>query len=169
MLAPEPPADDQAGKNAVPFPRATYAAMVTRLDREVGRVLARLRQHLLEENTVVFFCSDNGAPKRAGISDFFHSTAAFRGHKGSLFEGGIRTPMIVRWPGRVPAGRSSEYPWGGWDVLPTAAALAGADVPKGVDGISVIPALRGDAAPRPDISTGNTTRRHFRKPSARVA
>ena len=146
---PEPPADEQAGKNSVPFPRATYAAMVTRLDREVGRVLARLRQHQLEENTVVFFCSDNGAPKRAGISDFFHSTAAFRGHKGSLFEGGIRTPMIVRWPGRVPAGRSSEYPWGGWDVLPTAAALAGADVPKGVDGISVIPALRGDAAPRP--------------------
>ena len=145
---PEPPDDAKAGKNSVPLPRATFAAMVTRLDREVGRVLARLRQHRLEENTVIFFCSDNGAPKRAGISDFFGSTGAFRGHKGSLFEGGIRAPMIVRWPGRVPAGRSSDYPWGGWDVLPTAAALAGTDVPKDIDGISVLPALRGDAAPR---------------------
>jgi len=130
-------------------PRATFAAMVTRLDREVGRVLERLHRHGLERNTVVFFCSDNGAPARAGIADFFGSDGGLRGHKGSLFEGGIRAPMIVRWPGQVPAGRRSDYPWGGWDVLPTAAALAGAAPPPDIDGISVVPALRGEVRERP--------------------
>ena len=125
---PEPAAEATGGKNNVPEPRATFAAMVTRLDREVGRVLGRLQKHGLEKNTLVFFCSDNGAPNRAGLADYFGSTAGFRGHKGSLFEGGIRTPMIVRWPGQVPAGKRSDYAWGGWDVLPTAAALAGAVV-----------------------------------------
>ena len=145
---PEPPPDATGGKNNVPEPRATFAAMVTRLDREVGRVLGRLQGHGLEKNTVVFFCSDNGAPNRAGLADYFGSTAGFRGHKGSLFEGGIRTPMIVRWPGQVPAGQRSAYPWGGWDVLPTAAALAGAATPTGIDGISVVPALRGEVKER---------------------
>jgi len=145
---PEPPADSSGGKNNVPEPRATFAAMVTRLDREVGRVLGRLQKHGLEKNTVVFFCSDNGAPNRAGLADYFGSTAGFRGHKGSLFEGGIRTPMIVRWPGQVPAGKRSDYAWGGWDVLPTAAALAGAATPTGIDGISVVPALRGEVMER---------------------
>jgi len=145
---PEPAADGTGGKNQVPEPRATFAAMVTRLDREVGRVLERLQRHRLERNTVVFFCSDNGAPARAGIADFFGSAGGLRGNKGSLFEGGIRAPMIVRWPGQVPAGQRSDYPWGGWDVLPTAAALAGVAPPPGVDGISVVPALRGEVRER---------------------
>ncbi len=146
---PEPAADGAGGKNQVREPRATFAAMVTRLDREVGRVLERLHRHGLERNTVVFFCSDNGAPARAGIADFFGSDGGLRGHKGSLFEGGIRAPMIVRWPGQVPAGRRSDYPWGGWDVLPTAAALAGAAPPPDIDGISVVPALCGEVRERP--------------------
>jgi len=145
---PEPAAEATGGKNNVPEPRATFAAMVTRLDREVGRVLGRLQKHGLEKNTVVFFCSDNGAPNRTGLADYFGSTAGFRGHKGSLFEGGIRAPMIVRWPGQVPAGKRSDYAWGGWDVLPTAAALAGAATPPGIDGISVVPALRGEVKER---------------------
>ena len=145
---PEPAAEATGGKNNVPEPRGTFAAMVTRLDREVGRVLGRLQKHGLEKNTVVFFCSDNGAPNRAGLADYFGSTAGFRGHKGSLFEGGIRAPMIVRWPGQVPAGKRSDYAWGGWDVLPTAAALAGAATPPGIDGISVVPALRGEVKER---------------------
>ena len=145
---PEPPAEATGGKNNVPEPRATLAAMVTRLDREVGRVLGRLQKHGLEKNTLVFFCSDNGAPNRAGLADYFGSTAGLRGHKGSLFEGGIRAPMIVRWPGQVPAGKRSDYAWGGWDVLPTAAALAGAATPPGIDGISVVPALRGEVKER---------------------
>jgi arylsulfatase A-like enzyme len=126
-------------------PRATFAAMVTRLDREVGRVLAHLRTRGLEENTIVFFCSDNGAPERLGLPEFFGSQGPFRGAKGSLYEGGIRTPMIVRWPGKIPAGGRSDLAWGGWDFLPTAAALAGGVVPAGIDGIDVMPLIRGES------------------------
>ena len=146
---PEPPAG-QGGKNEVPIPRATFAAMVGRLDRDVGRILDRIQALGIERHTVVFFCSDNGAPARAGIAEFFGSTAGFRGHKGSLFEGGIRAPMIVRWLGQIPAGRRSSYPWGGWDFLPTALALAGITRPEpGVDGLNVLPALRGKETERP--------------------
>ncbi len=140
---PEPPATGQGGKNRTTQPRATLAAMVTRLDREVGRVLARLDELGLRDDTVVFFCSDNGAPARDGLAEFFGSTGGLRGYKGSLNEGGIRAPMIVRWPGRIPAGRRSDVPWGGWDFLPTAAALAGTRPPPGIDGIDMMPFLRG--------------------------
>ncbi len=145
---PEPLSDLKGNKVPTTTPRATYAAMVTRLDREVGRVLDKLRTLGLEENTVVFFCSDNGAPNRAGIPQFFGSMGPFRGFKGSLYEGGIHTPMIVRWPGKIPAGKRSDFPWAGWDFLPTAAALAGATPPKNLDGINVLPALRGEPLQR---------------------
>ena len=146
----EPPAGQAGGKHDVPFPRATFAAMVGRLDRDVGRILDRIRDLGVDRHTVVFFCSDNGAPARAGIADFFDSAGGLRGHKGSLFEGGIRAPMIVRWPGQIPAGRRSSYPWAGWDFLPTALALAGIDRPQpGVDGLNVLPALRGKESKRP--------------------
>ncbi len=144
----EPPATGKGGKNNVAQPRATFAAMVTRLDREVGRVLARLEALGLKDDTVVFFCSDNGAPARDGLADFFGSTGKFRGFKGSLYEGGVHAPMIVRWPGKIAAGRRSDVPWGGWDFLPTAAALAGATPPAGLDGSDVMPLLRGQAPER---------------------
>ncbi|MBM3852369.1 MAG: arylsulfatase [Verrucomicrobia bacterium] len=150
----EPPATEKGNKNATPTPRATFAAMVTRLDREVGRLFARLRDLGLDQNTIVFFCSDNGAPDRQPLTQFFGSYGAFRGKKGTLFEGGTRVPMIVRWPGHVPAGRRSDFVWAGWDFLPTAAALAGvptqgssktgARLPPNLDGINVLPALRGE-------------------------
>ncbi len=146
---PEPPPTGKGGKNDLAQPRATFAGMVTRLDREVGRVLEKLGALGLEENTVVFFCSDNGAPERSGLAQFFGSTGPFRGFKGSLWEGGIHAPMIVRWPGKIPAGQRSAYPWAGWDFLPTAAALAGATPPAGIDGIDVMPALRGERTTRP--------------------
>lgn len=145
---PEPPATGKRGKNQTTQPRATLAAMIARLDREVGRVLAQIDALGLRDDTVVFFCSDNGAPARDGLADFFGSTAGFRGHKGSLHEGGIRAPMIVRWPGRIAAGRRSDVPWGGWDFLPTAAALAGAQPPPGIDGIDMMPFLRGQMPAR---------------------
>lgn len=145
---PEPTVTAKGGKHAHPTPFATYAAMVTRLDHGVGRVLEQLRTLGLEENTVVFFCSDNGAPDRAGIPEFFGSTHGLRGFKGSLWEGGLRAPMIVRWPGQIPAGRRSDFVWAGWDFLPTAAALAGAAPPKNLDGLDITPALRGEAPPR---------------------
>lgn len=145
---PEPEPIRKDGRLITATPRATLAAMITRLDREVGRVMAKLSALNLEQRTIVFFCSDNGAPERNGLSSFFKSNGPFRGHKGSMYEGGIHTPMIVRWPGRVAAGRRSNFPWAGWDFLPTAAALAGVAPPKGLDGISVVPALRGQAQVR---------------------
>jgi arylsulfatase A-like enzyme len=120
----------------------TYAAMVTRMDGEVGQVLERLRALGLEGRTIVFFCSDNGAP---GVTDNsrFRSGSSFRGQKGTFYEGGIRVPMIVRWPGKVPAGQVSRQVWYFADVLPTAAALAGIEAPSGLDGLDVLPTLLG--------------------------
>jgi len=121
-----------------------YAAMVTRMDRDVGRIMALLKERGLDENTVVFFCSDNGwTPSYTGTNSAFASGGPLRGTKGNLYEGGIRVPMIVRWPGRIRPGTISDQVWAFWDVLPTLADLAGAPVPQPVDGISVLPAILG--------------------------
>lgn len=157
----EPVSDIKAGKVITATPRATFAAMVTRLDREVGRVLGKLRALGLEQDTVVFFCSDNGAPDRAGLPQFFGSLGPFRGSKGSLYEGGIHAPMIVRWPGRVPAGKRSDFPWAGWDLMATAAAIAGAKPPPNIDGINVLPALRGEPITRPGHMYWETVQSRF--------
>ena len=136
-----------------------YAAMVNMLDRHVGEVLALLKELGLDEDTLVFFCGDNGG------NDYFPDAQhprgfhgpnvdpktgrAFRGHKGNLYEGGLRIPMIARWPGRIRPGRVSDLPWYFPDVLPTLAELAGAAAPPDVDGISIVPELLGpDAAGR---------------------
>jgi len=126
------------------MPHATYAAMVSRLDRDVGRILDTLRELGLDRNTIVFFTSDNG-PSVEGGSDpqFFDSNGPFRGLKRDVYEGGIRVPMIAWGPGRIPAGRTSDQVWALWDVLPTLAELAGARPPAGIDGISMVPSLRG--------------------------
>ena len=125
------------------YPRAALAAMITRMDRDVGRILDLLAELGLEKDTIVFFSSDNGSAERLRKDEFFQSCGPFRGHKQNLYEGGIRVPMIVRWPGHVPAGRVSNFVWGFQDFLPTAAELAGARPPKGLDGISVVPTLLG--------------------------
>jgi len=118
-----------------------HAAMITRLDGDVGRIIALLKQLGLDEKTLVFFCSDNGAARRwEGV---FDSSGPLRGHKGDLYEGGLRTPMIVRWPGKVPAGKTSDAPWYFADVLPTLAEVAGATTPANIDGISILPTLLG--------------------------
>lgn len=118
-----------------------HAAMVTRMDRDVGRLMALLKELKIDDRTVVFFCSDNGAVlRRDGVLD---SAGPFRGQKGTQYEGGLRTPMIVRWPGHVPAGKVSDVPWYFADVLPTLADLAGATTPKKIDGVSVLPTLLG--------------------------
>lgn len=122
-------------------PAKTYAAMISRMDRDVGRLLDLLKELKLERNTVVFFSSDNGAPARPW-GNFFRSQAGFRGHKGELYEGGLRVPMIVRCPGTVPAGKVSDVVWSFADVLPTLAALAGAARPA-CDGLDVSPVLLG--------------------------
>lgn len=127
-----------------PDAQKKYAAAVTRLDRYVGEIIARLKQNGIDQKTIVFFTSDNG-PHEEGSnkSDFFKSSGPLRGIKRDVYEGGIREPMIVRWPGRVPAGAVSTQVWAFWDFLPTAAELAGATAPKNLDGISFVPALLG--------------------------
>ncbi len=125
----------------------TFAAMVSRLDSDVGRILDLLKELHVDEQTIVFFTSDHGAAK-----DFFNSSGPLRGIKRSMYEGGLRVPMIVRWPGVVPAGKVSDEVWTFWDVLPTLAELAGTKVPADarIDGLSVVAALRGGAAPEHD-------------------
>jgi arylsulfatase A-like enzyme len=130
-------------------PRAALAAMVSRLDREVGRIMALLDELWIADNTVVFFTSDNGAPGGGGSDpDFFQANGPLSGYKGMMYEGGLRVPMIVRWPGRVPAGSVNEHVWYFADVMPTLAELAGAAPPKNIDGISVVPTLLGKPGQR---------------------
>ncbi len=138
------------GKAYLPHatPRAAYAAMITRLDREVGRLLDLLKESGLEERTIVVFTSDNGPLYgRLGGTDteFFNSAADFRGRKGSNYEGGIRVPCLVRWKGRIAPGSTSERVTGFEDWLPTLVELAGQkkSIPGGIDGISFAPTLLG--------------------------
>jgi len=127
-----------------PAPEKAKAAMITRLDRDVGRLMELLKKLGLENDTVVLFTSDNGPHKEGGANPDFHdSNGPLRGIKRDMYEGGIRVPMIVRWPGKVPAGKTSDRVWAHWDFLPTAAEIAGARAPAGIDGISMLPSLRG--------------------------
>jgi arylsulfatase A-like enzyme len=127
---------------------ATYAAMVTRLDKEVGRVLKTLDDLGLAENTVVLFSSDHGATFEAGnqgASAYHDSNRPFRGQKRTLWEGGIRVPGIIRWPGQVPAGKVSDEIVHNIDVLPTFLAAAGIEPEAAwkVDGRNLLPVWRG--------------------------
>ncbi len=123
-------------------PRATFAAMVTRLDMYVGQVVKELKRLGIYENTVVMFASDNG-PHCVGGGDpkFFNSNGNYRGIKRDLYEGGIRSPFLVTWPGKVKAGSITDHVSAFWDVLPTFADLAGVKAPKNIDGISFLPTL----------------------------
>ena len=147
---PETPYTGGNGYTPHRTPRAAYAAMITRLDSDVGALLAVLDELQLANDTIVVFTSDNGAthsPVGGTDVDFFASCGELRGRKGSLYEGGIRVPAIVRWPGHVPAGSESARITGFEDWLPTLAELCGATVPTGLDGISLAPTLRGEAQP----------------------
>ncbi len=131
-----------------PAPEKAKAAMITLMDRDVGRLLDRLKALNLEKNTLVLFTSDNGPHKEGGADPAFHdSNGPLRGIKRDLTEGGIRVPMLVRWPGQTKAGAVSQTVWAHWDVLPTLAAVAGVKAPDKLDGISLLPALRGKKMP----------------------
>ena len=150
------PAWEQFKDKPWPLEAKRYAAMVNMVDRNAGEVQALLKEIGQDRNTIVFFCGDNGG------QDYFRSKeqprgfhgpnvdpktgTAFRGHKGNLYEGGLRIPMIAWWPGRIKPGRVSDLLWYFPDVLPTLAELAGAEVPKDIDGISIVPELLGEAA-----------------------
>jgi arylsulfatase A-like enzyme len=140
----EVPSDAPYSDKTWPQVEKNYAAMVTRLDADVGRLQKRLKELGLDENTIVFFSSDNGPHKEGGADPkYFESAGPLRGFKRDLTEGGIREPMIVRWPGKVKAGVVTDQVGAFWDFLPTAAELAGAKTPAGLDGVSLTPTLLG--------------------------
>ena len=142
------------GKGYLPHrtPRAAYAAMITRLDRDVGRIVSLVRELGLDDNTLFVFTSDNG-PAYDGIggtdADFFHSAGPFRGMKGSLYEGGFRVPTLARWNGKIPVGTTSDRVSGFEDWLPTLLEIAGAkdSIPHEIDGLSLAPTLLGRSQP----------------------
>jgi arylsulfatase A len=114
------------------------AAMITRLDGDVGRLMALLKELGLDEKTLVFFASDNGAAYQDAL---FKHSGPLRGHKRDMYEGGIRTPAVARWPGTIRPGTVSNQVWAFWDFLPTMAELSGEERPPGIDGISILPVL----------------------------
>lgn len=143
----EVPSDAPYSSESWPQAQKNHAAMITYLDAQVGQVMDKLRELGLDRNTIVFFTSDNG-PHREGGADpkFFRSSGPLRGFKRALYEGGIRVPMIVRWPGKIAPGTTNSQVWAFWDALPTLAELAGGQAPDGLDGISMVPTLLGQQA-----------------------
>ena len=138
----EQPFEGSATYRPLSIPNATYAAMVTRLDRDIGGILDLLKELNIHENTLVFFTSDNGPHSAGGYNpDYFNSNGPLRGIKRDLYEGGIRVPMIVWMPGTVPQGETNEQVWAMWDFMPTAAEIAEVDIPDQINGISMMNAL----------------------------
>lgn len=127
-----------------PNPEKGFAAMVSRMDADVGRLSALLDELGIDEDTLVLFTSDNG-PHQEGAHkhEYFDSNGPLKGYKRSMHEGGIRVPMIARWPGKVAAGTETAHPSAFWDFLPTACEIAGVDAPEDIDGISYLPTLLG--------------------------
>jgi len=140
----EIPSDEPYSAKNWPQQEKNFAAMITRLDRDVGRIMNKLKELNIDENTVVFFTSDNGPHREGGHDpDFFDSNGALRGIKRDLYEGGIRVPMIARWPNKIKDGTLTSHVSTFWDFLPTAAELSGIKSPSGTDGISIVPTLVG--------------------------
>ncbi len=130
-----------------PMPKAAYAAMVTHLDRGVGRILDRLEAMGVDENTLVLFTSDNGPHAEGGYEpSYFTSKGPLRGEKRDLYEGGIRVPQLAWWPGHVEAGTTTEIPSYFGDYMRTFADLAGGSAPEAIQSISLVPTLLGDSA-----------------------
>ncbi len=155
-----PHANNEAGRQGMEVPsyglyadedwpdaQKGHAAMITRMDGDVGRLLDKLRELDLDNDTLVFFASDNGPHKEGGADpNFFDSNGPLRGTKRDLYEGGIRIPLIARWPGKIEAGSGTDHVCAFWDFLPTCCDIAGAVPPDDTDGFSILPTLIG----RPD-------------------
>ncbi len=125
-------------------PVAAFAGMMTKLDEGVGQLLALLEELEIDENTLVMLSSDNGPHQEGGHQpDFFDSNGPLKGHKRDLYEGGIRAPLLARWPGKIEAGSVSDLISAHWDMLPTFCDLAGVEIPAETDGISLVPTLTG--------------------------
>ena len=135
---------DRTAYTPTPTPRAARAAMITRLDEEVGRIRSALARAGQADNTIIIFTSDNGPSPEGGADvEFFDASGGLRGQKRDLYEGGIRVPFIIYWPGKTPTGATSTIISASWDIMPTLAAITGASAPKAIDGHSFMPALLG--------------------------
>jgi len=138
------PSDDPYKQEDWPQMEKNKAAMITRLDEDIGKLMDQLKRLKIDDNTVVFFSSDNGPHSEGGVkAEFLHSSGPLRGIKRDMYEGGIRVPMIVRWPGKIKKGTVNDQVWAFWDFLPTATEIAGVEPPKEIDGISMLPTLLG--------------------------
>jgi arylsulfatase A len=145
------PDDVSLGYRSQPTPKAAFAAMIIRMDRDIGDLMDLVHRRGLDARTLVLFISDNGPHQEGGAEPaFFKSSGGLRGIKRDLYEGGIRVPMIARWLETIPCGRVSAHPWAHWDIFPTLAELAGAAVPSNLDGLSMTRALRGEPQPTHD-------------------
>jgi arylsulfatase A-like enzyme len=128
-----------------PESHAAFAAMVNYLDDQVGEILAKVKELGIDDNTVIMFTSDNGPHMEGGADpDYFDSNGILKGYKRDLYEGGIRVPMIVRWPTKVSAASTTDHISAFWDVMPTVAQIVGIEAPQGIDGLSFLPALLGE-------------------------
>ncbi len=128
-------------------PGSAFPAMVGVLDRQVGGVLALLKELNIDDNTLVLFASDNGPHQEGGHQpDFWNSRGGLRGYKRDLYEGGIRTPLLARWPGKIRPGSASSHVSAFWDLMPTVCGLAGTQAAPGTDGLSFVPTLLGQGA-----------------------
>ena len=126
------------------YPHATFAAMVTRLDVYVGQIVAKLKELGVYDNTIIIFASDNGPHLEGGADpDFFNSNGPWRGYQRDVYEGGIRVPFIVSWPGHVAEGGETDFMCSFWDLMPTLREINGQAVPDDMDGVSLIPVLEG--------------------------
>ena len=123
---------------------AAFAAMVTLLDKQVGEIVDELKKLGLDKNTIIIFSSDNGPHVEGGADpDYFDSNGPLKGYKRDLYEGGMREPMIVSWPGKVAAGTKSDLISAFWDIMPTFADIVDVKAPENIDGISFLPTLLG--------------------------
>jgi arylsulfatase A-like enzyme len=130
------------------YPHATYAAMISTLDEEIGKIVIRLKELNLYDNTLIVFTSDNGTASNAGVDgSFFNSGGPFKSEcgwgKGYVHEGGIREPFIIEWPAKIKPGSKTDLIAGNWDFVPTFCQLTGIATPKDIDGISYLPTITG--------------------------
>lgn len=159
-----PHANDEAGNKGMEVPdygiysekdwpeaQKGLAAMVSRMDGDIGKIIDLLKRNGIDDNTLVIFTSDNG-PHAEGGNDpsYFDSNGPYRGIKRDLYEGGIRVPLIARWPGKIAPGTKTGHVSAFWDFMPTACELSGEKIPKNIDGISYLPSLLGESQPKHD-------------------
>lgn len=140
------PSYKDGGYGSQPEPRTAFAAMVTRMDNQVGEIMDKLKELGIDENTIVMFSSDNGPHKEGGADPvFFNSNGQFKGYKRDLYEGGIRVPLVARWPGKIKPGSETDHVSAFWDLAPTFADIAHAKIPvrANIDGLSFLPEMFG--------------------------